>query len=156
MLKNLRKFFSLNAQQKYLFIEAYITLSIYKLALATRQFKSLVDECEQMEAAIEEKQLDESGCVKSREIGVVINTAANHTPWESACLVQALTAQRMLRKRKIPGKFHLGAKVNCLEDDPLAAHAWAICGDEILTGKAGHGGYTILSTFSWHIEVGNK
>ena len=148
MLRNVRKYFLLTGQQKKLFIEAYLTLGFYRIAILTRSFKSLVSELNQngkstcAEFADEKKQL-------ALFIGDVVTSAANHTPWQSACLVQALTAQRMLRKRRIAGSFHLGVTMNSAENDLLAAHVWLVCGGEILTGKAGLEQYTILSTFSW-------
>ena len=138
----------LTGQQKKLFVEAYLTLGFYRIAILTRKFKSLVTELHQngkstyAEISDEKRQL-------ALLIGDAVTMAAYHTPWESACLVQALTAQRMLRKRKIAGRIHLGVTMNSADNDPLAAHAWLVCGDEILTGMEGLENYTILSTFSW-------
>jgi len=138
----------LTGQQKKLFVEACITLGYYRIAILTRSFKSLVTELNQNGKLIRTEFPDEKKQL-ALIIGGAVTTAANHTPWESACLVQALTAQRMLRKRKIAGRFHLGVTMNSAENDPLMAHAWLVCGDEILTGKAGFENCTILSTFSW-------
>ena len=148
MLRNVRKYFLLTGQQKKLFVEAYLTLGFYRIAILIRSFKSLVTELNQNEKSTRADFPDEKKQL-ALLIGDAVTTAANHTPWESACLVQALTAQRMLRKRKIAGMFHLGVTMNSAENDPLAAHAWLVCGGEILTGKAGLEHYTILSTFSW-------
>lgn len=148
MLRNVRKYFLLTGQQKKLFVEAYLTLGFYRIAILTRSLKGLVTELNQNEKSTrtdipyEKKQL-------ALLIGGAVTAAANHTPWESACLVQALSAQRMLRKRTIAGIFHLGVTMNSAENDPLAAHAWLVCGGKILTGDAGHENYTVLSTFSW-------
>ena len=138
----------LTGQQQKLFVEAYLTLGFYRNAILTRSFKSLVTELNQNGKLIRTEFPDEKKQL-ALIIGGAVTTAANHTPWESACLVQALTAQRMLRKRKIAGRFHLGVTMNSAENDPLMAHAWLVCGDEILTGKAGFENCTILSTFSW-------
>ena len=148
MLRNVRKYFLLTGQQKKLFIEAYLTLGFYRIAILTRSFKSLVSELNQNGKPIRAENPDDKKQI-ALLIGGAVTTAANHTPWQSACLVQALTAQRMLLKRKIAGSFHLGVTMNSAENDLLAAHAWLVCGGEILTGKAGLERYTILSTFSW-------
>ena len=148
MISNSRKFFLLNGLQKKLFIEAYFTLGFYRAAILTRSFKSLVAGLNQNETSEEVELINEKKQL-ALLIGKAVTTAANHTPWQSACLVQALTAQRMLRKRNIAGKFYLGVTMNSAENDPLAAHAWLICGDEILTGEAGYETYTVLSTLSW-------
>ena len=139
----------LNGQQKKLFLEAYSTLGFYRATILTRSFKCLMTELNQNDSSEEGVELCSEKKQLARLIGEAVTSAAKHTPWESACLVQALTAQRMLSKRKIPGLFHLGVKMNSAENDPLAAHAWLICGGAILTGESGYERYTILSTFSW-------
>ena len=148
MIRNSRKFFSLNRQQKKLFVEAYFTLGFYRAAIRARSFKRLVTELNQNEDS-EEVVLTIGKKKLALLIGKAVTSAANHTPWESACLVQALTAQRMLSKRKIPGLFHLGVTMNSAENDPLAAHAWLLCGGAILTGESGYENYTVISTYSW-------
>jgi hypothetical protein len=151
MLRNVRKYFLLTGQQQKLFFEAYLTLGFYRIAILTRSFKSLVSELHQNGKPIHAEFADEKKQL-ALIIGDAVTTAANQTPWQSACLVQALTAQRMLRKRKIAGRFHLGVTMNSADsdpNDPMTAHAWLVCGDEILTGRTGLENYTILSTFSW-------
>ena len=141
----------LSGQQQKLFVEAYLTLGFYRIAILTRSFKSLVSELNQNGKPIRAENPDDKKQI-ALLIGGAVTTAANHTPWQSACLVQALTAQRMLLKRKIAGSFHLGVTMNSADsdpNDPMTAHAWLVCGDEILTGRTGLGNYTILSTFSW-------
>jgi len=147
-MRNIRKYLLLTGQQQKLFVEAYLTLGFYRNAILTRSFKSLVSELHQNTKPIHAEFPDEKKQL-ALLIGDAVTKAANHTPWESACLVQALTAQRMLQKRKIAGRFHLGVTINSADNDPLAAHAWLVCGDEILTGRIGLENYTILSTFSW-------
>ncbi len=58
---------------------------------------------------IEVTPLNEKEVQLARSIGQAIMRAAAYTPWESACLAQSLTAQKMLQKRGIPGVFYLGA-----------------------------------------------
>ena len=82
-------------------------------------------------------------------IGKVIASAANNTPWESACLAQSLTAQRMLKRRGIPGVFYLGVRKDENADEKMSAHAWTQCGDAIITGHKGHEDYTVVSVFRW-------
>ena len=82
-------------------------------------------------------------------IGQAIERAANYTLWESACLAQSLTAQRMLQRRGIPGVFYLGAMKDKSEKEKMKAHAWSQCGDTVITGATGHGELTGLSVFGW-------
>ena len=82
-------------------------------------------------------------------ISKAICRAANNTPWSSACLVQALTAQRMLQRRSITGVFYLGVMKDPNAKEKMKAHAWTEAGEQILTGGAGHEEYSVISVHSW-------
>ena len=83
---------------------------------------------------------------KAEQIGWAVRAVARRTPWESACLAQAISAKAMLRRRHLASTLYLG-----LAKDPseaLQAHAWLRCGAEIITGKAGHERFTVISSFA--------
>lgn len=78
-------------------------------------------------------------------IGSAIRTAASHTPWESKCLAQAMTARILLGINGIPYALFLGVNKQNLTD--MTAHAW-VCVDRIaVTGGNGFTDYTVVSTF---------
>ena len=62
----------------------------------------------------------------------VINGLENRTPWKNTCLVKALATHRMLQKRQIDHRIHIGVapKLNKHFD----AHAWLSVGNEIILG----------------------
>lgn len=68
---------------------------------------------------------------KIRAIRWAVGTAGRHTPWKSLCMVQALTAQLLLRYFSIPATLYLGVAKN---EGQLIAHAWLRSGSEIVTG----------------------
>jgi hypothetical protein len=68
---------------------------------------------------------------KIRAISWAVSTASRNTPWKSLCMVQALTAQLLLRYFSIPATLYLGVKKN---EGQLIAHAWLRSGSEIVTG----------------------
>jgi hypothetical protein len=76
-----------------------------------------------------------------------------HTPWESACLVQAIAAKLMLKRRGLPSTLHLGV---AKEGNRLMAHAWLRSGSVILTGGAGRQRFTTISTFSENPQRDDK
>ena len=88
----------------------------------------------------------------AKKVGKAIMRASAYTPWESACLAQSLTAQKMLQKRGIPGVFYLGAAKDEENKEKMKAHAWSQCGDTIITGGKGHEAFTVLSVFGWGKE----
>ena len=94
-------------------------------------------------------KLGEEEMRSAKMIGQAIMRASAYTPWESACLAQSLTAQKMLQKRGIPGVFYLGAMKDEDVKSKMKAHAWSQCGDTIITGGGGHEVFTVLSVFGW-------
>lgn len=148
MLRKFSKFIKLENSQKRLFVEAYATLGVMRAAILTLSFKRLVKSLDHHKGAVAPR-LDQAQIHKAVAVGEAVRTAAGNTHWESACLAQALTAQRMLNKRGIGGIFHLGATMDATVEERLKAHAWLLCDNHIITGEAGHEQYAILSTFSW-------
>jgi hypothetical protein len=79
-------------------------------------------------------------------IGWAVRGLGQRLPWMSQCLVQAVAATWMLRRRRIPCTLYFG-----LAKDPeahLKAHAWVRCGTLVLTGNAARDGYTVVATFA--------
>ena len=81
-----------------------------------------------------------------QRVGWAVETAARRTPWQSACLAQALTGAVLLRGKKIPVLVYLGVAKG-LNGEDFSAHAWLRCGEDILTGKAGHERFHVIATF---------
>jgi hypothetical protein len=148
MLEKMAKFSGLPWHRKKLFLEAYMTLGIMRAAILSVTFKRLTRNLYHAATEAEPKKVTEAQRFLSAEIAKAIRSAAANTPWESACLVQALTAQRMLRRRGIPGIFYLGVMRDKGVEEKMKAHAWSKCGDLVLTGD-GYEGFTVLSSFSW-------
>ena len=149
MFQQIRKFSALSSADKKLFLEAYMTLGLMRAAILTVSFNRLTRSLEQSQ----NKRVPPSINMKEKRIalraGWAISRAANYTPWDSLCLVQSLTAQRMLQRRSIPGMFYLGVSTDESSEEKLTAHSWSQCGDNIITGCRGHETFTILSSFIW-------
>lgn len=67
-------------------------------------------------------------------------------PWMKQCLVQAVAATWMLKRRHIPSTLYFG-----LAKDPskrLKAHAWVRYGTMVLTGAKGRDHYKVVATFA--------
>ena len=137
-------------EEKKLFIEAYLTLGRMRAAILTLSFKQLTRSLEHRAKAEEIAPLGMKEMQTARLVGEAIGRAATYTPWESACLVQALTAQRMLKKRGVSGVFYLGV---AKDKKKMKAHAWSQCGDVFVTGGTGHEAFTVVSVFKWGGKV---
>ena len=152
MLSRLKTFRSLSSGQKRLFLQAWRLLGAMRFAILTRSFKSLVTGLEVHREVLEQAPLDSGDLAPAHQIGWAVRTAAQFTPWDSACLVQVLAAQRMLQQRGIAGVFYLGATTQWDEASKpgLSAHAWLKCGHDFITGETGHHRFTVVSAFSWN------
>ncbi len=149
MIHKLKKFTKLSSEEKKLFIEAYATLGMMRTAILTVSFKRLTRSLEHVAKKKELPTLNAQEMKTAKLVGQAIMRASAYTPWESACLVQSLTAQKMLQKRGIPGVFYLGAMKDEESKEKMKAHAWSQCGDAIITGGGGHEEFTVLSVFGW-------
>ena len=68
-----------------------------------------------------------------RRISRYIRRIGERLPWKCTCLVNAIAAKIMLRRRKIPSTIFFGMAKD--SDDKIAAHAWVKCGDIYVTGE---------------------
>lgn len=71
----------------------------------------------------------------AKKVAYAVNQVCNKTKWESKCLVRALTAQRLLRKKGIGSTMYLGCGLD--ENGKMIAHAWLRCGKMYVTGGNG-------------------
>ena len=149
MIQKFKKFTKLSTEEKKLFLEAYVTLGQMRAAILTVSFKRLTRTLEHKSTKEAITELSEKEMQIAIAVGKAISRAAAYTPWESLCLAQSLTAQKMLQKRGIPGVFYLGAAKDEETKEKMKAHAWSQCGDTIITGGAGHEEFTVLSVFGW-------
>lgn len=75
----------------------------------------------------------------------IVNRICNKTSWESKCLVRALTAQKLLKRKKIHSTMYLGCK---MDEGKMVAHAWLRCGEMYVTGGNGAAdGYAVVDKF---------
>ena len=149
MIPKIKKFTVLSIEEKKLFLEAYMILGVMRTAILTVSLKRLTRSFDQKANKEELPSLDEREIEVATAVGKAISRAASGTPWESACLVQSLSAQKMLQRRGIPGVFYLGVAKDEGSREKMKAHAWSQCGNIIITGDAGHEVYTVLSVFEW-------
>ncbi len=81
----------------------------------------------------------------ARRISSRVLFVSAKTPWESKCLVQALTAQKLLKNQGISTTIYLGVRK---EGNEMKAHAWLRCGEYYVTGGAIREQYTVVARFA--------
>lgn len=92
------------------------------------------------ESAKEEPEAAYSYIIK---VAHTVNRVSRQTPWESKCLVQAMTAQHLLKKKQIASTLYLG--VGKMENK-MVAHAWLRSGRYYVTGGTGED-YALVAKF---------
>jgi hypothetical protein len=151
-LSALRKVLALSWSDRFLLLEAWINLGAARLALLTIPFKHI--------APYLGRQLPPDHPVPdlptippvARRVAWAIDVMSPRTPWESACLAQAVAGKFMLRRRGLSSRLFLGTRR--LEAGDLAAHAWLQLGREIILGGGGRPTFTALSSFDERPEPG--
>ncbi len=79
----------------------------------------------------------------AHRVSYAVDRICTRTTWESKCLVRALSAQKMLKKKGIHCTLYLGCAV---EDGKMVAHAWLRVGKMYVTGGNGEG-YAIVDKY---------
>jgi hypothetical protein len=88
----------------------------------------------------------EAGVEQLREaarVGLTVARVAPRLPWSATCLPQALAVRRMLRRRRIPNRLHLGVTSATVGE----AHAWVTVDEHPVVGGAGVERYVPLAAF---------
>jgi len=129
-----------------MFAEAWLLLAGTRWALSRQPFKQLVHGVEKSPGEAGSPEPAFATSKTAVDVGWAVRTAARYTPWESACLVQALVAQKMLQSRGIATALTLGTKRE-EEGDTMAAHAWLKVGSHFVTGESGHQSFAPVATF---------
>ena len=79
----------------------------------------------------------------AKAVSICVNHVCNKTAWESKCLVRALTAQKLLKRKSIPSTMYLGCG---MDNGKMVAHAWLRCGKMYVTGGNGEE-YSVVDKF---------
>lgn len=81
----------------------------------------------------------------AREISWRIRGACRKLPWSPSCLVRAVAAMMLLRRRGLQATLYLGV---ARKDAGLNAHAWVRCGAVSVTGGLERPQYSPLASFT--------
>nr|WP_027870274.1 lasso peptide biosynthesis B2 protein [[Eubacterium] cellulosolvens] len=127
------RFFRYN-RHRSLAVKVYLYSAWYRaLILAGRSRALILSAGVRGEESPDEESAD--AYKKAAVIGYEINRICGHTLWKSLCLVQALTAAKLLRQAKVPATMYLGVGQD--EKEGMIAHAWVRCGRLFVTGGDG-------------------
>jgi hypothetical protein len=146
------KLWHLPRREKILLLEAAVSLAAARLAISILPFRYLAAWLGEVggESPLVTPAAQEQ---KAQQLGWAVESMANYTPWNITCLVQALAADWMLRRRGLAGTLYLGVAKDCPE--PFTAHAWCRYGGRLLTGGRMQQHFQVLVHFS-RIKIDDK
>lgn len=142
--RRVKIFLKLDFESKTMLIKAFVLCGFYRFIILNCDFskvkKSLGDKGieSDLNEGIDEYRI-------ANKIGRIVRIASRHTPWESKCLVQAMTAQKLLNEKGIKSTLYLGVAKN---ENSMIAHSWLRCGGLFVTGGNGDLSYTRVNCFS--------
>lgn len=126
---------------RYLVPEAVFLSGLYSCRMKKKPFQ-------EWSPTIGESMAESSHFVSAdllmRRIALAVAWVCHRVPWQSMCMVQALTAKKMLNRRGYPCTLYMGVKRDA--NGKMIAHAWLRCGVFFITGGTGEG-YTVTGKF---------
>lgn len=145
LLKKCRTFIKLDNKLKIKYGKAFIYTGCARAFILFVPFNKLRKRIGKVKEESSE-EVDINTYREARGVAEVVNIISRHTPWESKCLVQALTAQKLLKEKEISTTLYLGIKKD--KDNNMLAHAWLRCGQYYVTGGANKDGYVVVANFA--------
>lgn len=140
----LERFVRLPPTRRRLVVEAALLLSLARIAVATVPFRWIARILgEQGAEAVGTPDRDQRNAVLN--VSWAIRAVNRQRPFRCKCLVEAITGQVMLIRRKIPSTFYLGV---ARSEDGLKAHAWVQVGESHVPPSRGEDGFKVLSSFA--------
>lgn len=141
--RSFRKILSLSKYDKRLIFEALILVGLYRMMILVvpfNKYSKYIGEYNR-ETPLE---INDNDYNSIKRIAWSVNIVSKYVPWESKCFVQALTAQRLLKRRKIDNTLYLGLNTH---SNKMEAHAWLRCGQILVTGGNNKNGFTQVAKF---------
>lgn len=143
--KRINTFLKMDTRDKLILIEAFILSGIVRAIIFFIPFNRIKKYIGTYNS--ESPEETESSCYEMiKKVAWAVALVSNYTPWESKCLVQALTAQKMLKKRHIYSTLYLGVARE--GENKLNAHAWLRSGRVLVTGGYGWSRFKVVAKFS--------
>ena len=144
LTRKTKTFFKISNELKIEFLKAFFYTGFYRAFILFVPFNKLRKRMGSHKQESLDK-VDNDTYRIARRISSRVMFVSAKTPWESKCLVQALTAQKLLKNQGISTTIYLGVRK---EGNEMKAHAWLRCGEYYVTGGAIRDQYTVVAKFA--------
>ena len=145
LFSKIKTFINMNNCDKLDIIKAFIYMGYFRAFILFIPFNKLRKRMGKIKVESPD-EVEQTDYIKAKRMASIINIVAPKTPWESKCLVQALTAQKMLKKQGVSTTLYLGVKKD--NNNQMIAHAWTRCGNYFVTGGSNRHGYAVVAKFA--------
>ena len=132
-------------REVFIYPEAFFFLGLALLLTALIKF-SRVSRFLGEQGAKAPKAPDAAQLARAEKVRQTIETMSWRLPRETKCLIQAIAAQFMLKRRRINSTLYLGVALS--KKKGMKAHAWVRCGGITLTGAKAMAHYTQVASFT--------
>lgn len=143
LLRKLRTFMGLPRAEQALALELVLEMARARFELSWIPFRRLAPGLGALLPAAEEPPRNPAPDPLVVRVARVTHLVAPVLPWNCTCLVRAMAALRVLRRRARVATLHLGVRRGA----GLEAHAWLCCDGWWVTGGRERAGYTPLGRF---------
>ncbi|HEY4785222.1 MAG TPA: lasso peptide biosynthesis B2 protein [Bacteroidales bacterium] len=143
-MNDVKKFFRLTPVDKKLFFEALFTSIRVKLMVTFLPLRWYARQLG-VQHSLSSDSSDDNSYSLVYKISQAIVRCRKSIPWQNRCLVEAITAKRMLQKRGLQSTLYLGVNK---KDKKMTAHAWLRCGTIFVTGNRGKDNFVTVNTFA--------
>ena len=138
------KFLKLNPADKRLYFQALFTSTKVKLMVTLLPLRWYAHYLGKEHSVTIDHFIDDSYPVIYK-VSQAIVRGQKSVPWQNRCLVNAITAKLMLRKKGLESTLYLGVNK---ENQKMKAHAWLRCGTFYVTGQRGMEKFVVVNTFA--------
>ena len=143
MIQTCRRFVSLDRTQRSLVVEAAVLMFLGWAGLRLFRFQTLRRVLDRAVVLTSLKQPAAEADVVPAVRRAVIAVAARCPG--ATCLVQALAANVMLRRRRLSCVMRFGVRRTGTTGEPLEGHAWVECGGATIDAIDGRSAFGVLS-----------
>jgi hypothetical protein len=143
MIQPCRKFLALDRTQRGLVIEAAGLMLAGWAGLRLVRFVTLRRILDRVVALTSAGHLPPAEDIVPR-VRRAVNAVGARCP-AATCLVQALAADVMLRRRRVSTSLRFGVRFGGTAGDPLEGHAWVECAGATIDAGDGRSAFSVLS-----------
>jgi hypothetical protein len=150
-MRKWRRLLRLDAEDRWALIEAWFLSGCGRLAILLLPFRVIAPWLGEHQGAAGEVVPPHVAGLPAR-VKWAVATASRYTPWNTNCLVAALTARLMIGRRGGAGTIFFGVARTAAGG--LRAHAWLRSGNLIVSGQQGMQHYAPVTSFAFGARQG--